>query len=90
MGMFDTIYCYYPLPGDVKPTKPDFQTKDLECFLEVYKISKEGFLTKNGLPYYLYGELNFYTSENGEWFEYKALFSDGKLIYIREVNEQTR
>lgn len=54
MGMFDHIQCDYPLPGAEKPTGDFnwenkwipfsglFQSKDLECELHKYTITKEG------------------------------------------------
>lgn len=35
MGLFDTIHCEYPLP-DVRHQDLEFQTKDLERFLDDY------------------------------------------------------
>ena len=35
MGMFDTVYCEYPLP-DARHQDLDFQTKNLECLLHTY------------------------------------------------------
>lgn len=42
MGMFDRIKCEYPLPGIAEPQKIEFQTKDLECWLDNYQITPEG------------------------------------------------
>src|SRR5690348_10030584 len=45
MGMFDEVICEHPLPG----TPPDFieaghpfQTKDLDCAMDVYQITADG------------------------------------------------
>jgi hypothetical protein len=44
--MFDEIICEYPLPGEHAPTsyvdRHPFQTKDLECTLDVYTITSDG------------------------------------------------
>ena len=49
MGMFDTIYIEkkLPLPAVVKDLKIDwkkeaFQTKDLECLMNLYKVNRSG------------------------------------------------
>lgn len=49
MGMFDTIICDYPLPDNCPYT--DFQTKDLENLMDIYKITKEGALLKEECDY---------------------------------------
>jgi len=41
MGLFDTVYCEYPLPEGADGTRP-FQTKDFECLLDTYLITEEG------------------------------------------------
>jgi len=48
MGMFDTIFCKYPLPMPEDPKgysgSGDFQTKDLDNVLSVYEIREDGSL----------------------------------------------
>jgi hypothetical protein len=41
MGMYDTIRCDYPLPGN-PPAGLDWQTKSLECALDLYAITADG------------------------------------------------
>lgn len=41
MGLFDTIHCEYPLP-DARHQDLEFQTKDLECLLSNYTITRDG------------------------------------------------
>lgn len=41
MGMFDTLYCDYPLP-DNEVQHEDFQTKDFSCVLDTYRITTDG------------------------------------------------
>lgn len=41
MGMFDTLKCEYPLPGN-PPRVDDFQTKCLDCVLDRYTITVDG------------------------------------------------
>lgn len=44
MGMYDSIYCRYPLPG-LGVVDDEFQTKDTPLqFLEVYEIQEDGTL----------------------------------------------
>lgn len=45
MGMFDDVICEVELP-DGKPNKCGFQTKDLDCQLDKYTITKDGRLTR--------------------------------------------
>lgn len=42
MGMFDWLLCEYPLPDLPDPTSIEFQTKDLDCLLDNYRITKDG------------------------------------------------
>jgi hypothetical protein len=147
MGMFDTITCHYPLPGLSDPTSVEFQTKDLECLLTRYTITREGRLIEhyeeyeacpeNERPLYgtpdwnkklgplfgalrvtagsqrdidtnFHGWLQFYGdchsgelrfidpqtgqdqfgSERCEWFEYRARFTDGKIVELTRVEKQ--
>ena len=43
MGMFDNIYCKYPLPeATEKIQNGDFQTENFECLMDTYTITEEG------------------------------------------------
>lgn len=45
MGMFDEIICEYPLPEGLQKYQHEiFQTKELGNWLDLYKITKDGFL----------------------------------------------
>lgn len=44
MGMFDTIECEHPLPDGTSPDGIQFQTKDLDCTMDRYTITAQGFL----------------------------------------------
>lgn len=48
MGMFDTVICEYEIP-EYQSDNKIFQTKDFDCLLDIYKISKDGKLV---LMYY--------------------------------------
>jgi hypothetical protein len=100
MGMFDTIYCQYPLPNP-RHQDLDFQTKDLENLLDTYTITREGRLIQHArsgwlerlehdVEWPLHGDLRFYTSvktEEPSWIEYVARFTHGIVEWIRPLEE---
>jgi hypothetical protein len=100
MGMFDTIYCQYPLP-DAQHQDLEFQTKDLECLLHTYTITRDGRLvlkvrrrgeeTDREIEWPLHGDLRIYTSvrtaEDSEWVEYVVRFTQDRVEWIRPLNE---
>jgi hypothetical protein len=45
MGTFDDFHCQYPLPVP-EAQHQVFQTKDLECYQETYKLRSDGMLWK--------------------------------------------
>jgi hypothetical protein len=101
MGMFDYIDINYdlPLPEDATDehrvfiknaiAADNFQTKDLDCMLDVYYLNKDGFMyEKIGdeyKEYYVHQHIRCYTyiyipSEDSKyWLEYDLKFTDGKL-----------
>ncbi len=68
MGMFDNITCHYPLPDGFNDQEriDDFQTKDLDCDLSRYVITKDGQLIHAGEQDMtgFTGTIEFYT---GNW-----------------------
>jgi hypothetical protein len=101
MGMFDTLYCHYPLPNP-RHQDLDFQTKDLECLLDTYTITREGQLVQHADrggwlerldhdgEWPLHGDLRFYTSvktEEPSWIEYVARFTHGRVEWIRPIEK---
>lgn len=101
MGMFDTLYCRHPLPNP-QHQNLEFQTKDLECLLETYTITEEGWLVQHAqrgwgaerlirdVEWPLHGDLRFYTSvkeEEPSWIEYVARFTHGRVEWIRPIEE---
>lgn len=49
MGMFDTIYCKAPLPGEHPfDSMTAFQTKDLDPVMTTYVIEEDGRLMRRG------------------------------------------
>lgn len=108
MGLFDEILCEYPLPEWPAGEDPRFQTKDLDCLLERYRITVDGRLlttryrrgsldeteSPRELDTEFYGFLVFYTSveRDGEreWYEYRAKFTDGRIVEVERVDEGSR
>lgn len=100
MGMFDTIYCQYPLP-DARHQHLAFQTKDLECLLHTYTITRAGQLvlkvrrregeTDREIEWPLHGDLRIYTSirttGDSEWVEYVVRFTHDRVEWIRPRDE---
>lgn len=92
MGMYDEIICDYPILGGL-PTwikKHAFQTKDLDCRLEQFRINADGTFSDSSFT----GMLNFYSSnvvgsgpgiytsqgEDAEYIDCTAKIVDGKLV----------
>jgi hypothetical protein len=87
MGMYDDVTCEHPLPGEPKPKDNHFQTKDLDCLMDRYTITRDGRLLKKKAEVQFHGMLNFYTyTDDDMWFEYDAKFTDGRLIEIRPIS----
>ena len=94
MGMFDNLKWKFKLPkGNEDVQNEEFQTKDFECMLDLYIITKDRKLKCKSLgktkviPYH--GDIRFYTSTGNyedkthKWHEFIARFSYGKLDYIK-------
>lgn len=108
MGMFDEIVCEFKLPEPVPAfIKKDhrFQTKDLDCTLDVYKISEDGRLLFQNEEENYTGELNFYTSNicgvghgcyftkdgsSAEQIDYKAIFINNRCTQIELVRYEIK
>jgi hypothetical protein len=102
MGLFDTIYCEYPLPepGDQALR---FQTKEFECLFDAYLITVEGRLIRKArglgqgltrdVEWPFHGDLRIYTSEPDDatetrrWVEYRVRFTHGRVEWIRPSEE---
>jgi len=107
MAMFDTILINpekLPISEEDKVRLKDetFQTKSLECTLDVYRITDEGIFETDWNANFenlgtnteqnweivpITDAIKFYTASNGEWFEFVALFEEGKLLTIKRVVE---
>ena len=100
MGMFDYVHCEVPLP-DGWQQPHELQTKDFDCEMEIYTIRKDGLLMdsqKRDTEFH--GFLRFYGIEgdvnSGErgvawhWHEYRAKFTDGRLVNLEAVPDQCK
>ncbi|MEK6792244.1 MAG: hypothetical protein AABX95_00325 [Nanoarchaeota archaeon] len=99
MGMFDYLKCEFKLPkGNENIQNEEFQTKDFECMLDLYTITKDKKLKCKSkgkiktLPYH--GDIRFYTSTGNhmdkthKWYEFNARFSYGRLDYIKKAKNK--
>lgn len=92
MGMYDTVRIEWSHPVIGDNAGLDFQTKRLDCWLNVYTITAEGRLVLTDSPYRdvlltqpvdqnYHGWLNVYTSHaEGEWVEFNIKFTDGVAV----------
>jgi len=102
MGLFDTVRCEYPLPEPAHQ-RLEFQTKDLDCLLDEYLITRDGRLVRRagraekGLardmewPYH--GDVRIYRTNpknDREFIEYVVRFSNGRVEWIRRPGGETR
>lgn len=102
MGLFDYVDINYDLPMPDSATEKhvvfiknaiaadNFQTKDLDCLLNIFYIDKEGYLYEQTeedeyKQKYVHQHMECYTSikipsENiSYWLEYDIKFTDGKI-----------
>ena len=101
MGMFDTVYCEYPLPNE-RHQGLDFQTKNLECALFTYTVTRDGRLVRRArsgwgrdnpdsdVEWLLHGNIRIYTSvktEEPSWIEYVVRFTHGRVEWLRSLEE---
>ena len=88
MGMFDDLKCEYPLP-DEEVQGEWFQTKSLHCNLDGYVISKDGYLEKLQ-PISFTGVIRFHSIHDGRWYEYVAVFVDGRLQELKPADKHKK
>ena len=110
MGMFDWVICEYKLPVELPEKRErelgivqrengvdvgtGFQTKDLECMLDIYKITREGELQKYDgykkefIDHDYTGAINFYSMINMEWYAFIALIHKGSVVAEIEGGQQ--
>jgi hypothetical protein len=100
MGMFDTIVqCDYPLPN--RPEwATDFQTKDLDCEMNSFRITIAGVLEERirdrWIPYPVHPNsdgtpvsINIYTYDHSvvdsEWYECQLTFDEDHVVSCVQV-----
>ena len=89
MGMFDDLECTMRMPDGHRG--PHYQTKDLDCTLNYYRIDGGSLLlvhlgsgTTKDMNYH--GKLNFYDLTRDHWWhEYEASFNNGSLESIKVI-----
>jgi len=90
MGLYDTIVSEYSLPDlpfEVAQTHA-FQTKNLDCLMKKYTITKDGLLFReeedNEQSFIrTTRKITFYTNyPNYGWIEYEVVFEKGQLKSI--------
>jgi hypothetical protein len=97
--MFDTVHCKYPLQ-ETRHQDLEFQTKDLECLLGEYTITRNGRLVRHArvgragpgrdIQWPMHGDIRIYTSvetEDPSWVEYVVRFTHGQVEWIRPFEE---
>ena len=102
MGLFDIIECEYPIPDD-RYQNLQFQTKDLECLLDHYTITRDGRLMRHAKreshgpeqdvewPYH--GDICIYDSDPDkahQLLEYVVRFTHGHVEWIRCAGDAER
>lgn len=91
MGMYD----YIDVPVELLPISKEekkrlnnhknWQTKNLICCLKRYAIIYNELIGPDGNKVDLHQYLYFYDYIDGEWYEFDAKFTDGKLLEITRV-----
>jgi hypothetical protein len=94
MGMFDTVRCALP---QVTPPDVEWQTKNLDCLLDLYTIDAHGQLWREcldpdsvdgyGPPIQVCvtGSMTFGTEVRREWWAYRATLERGLVVAIARV-----
>lgn len=89
MGLFDTLYCEYPLPDGT--AEREFQTKSLGCTMEAFILTRTGrLLRSDDTDTSFHGVLRFYTRDSAQrWLEYEAKFIDGAQQHLVPLAQAT-
>ena len=91
MGMYDDIWVHSKwLPEGLKDLDRTWQTKSLECCLYSYQIRENGTLFRNKTNMEINrlfhtGEIRFYDSINGVWYEFIAWIVKGTVTEIIQI-----
>jgi hypothetical protein len=93
MGLFDDIYCEYPLPSFIVEGRKvmlrnnTWQTKSLENLLNHYLITADGRLVLDDEDMEYHGFIKCYdiyqVKKNRYWIEYTIKFTNGYVVEAR-------
>ena len=98
MGMFDHVTCELPMPDGRELAKDSFQTKSLECLMDLYTITAAGRLIFHKRRYSAsrmpepiadidmdyHGDIEIYAvAGDGKLASYALRFTNGTLEWIR-------
>jgi hypothetical protein len=95
--MFDHVTCELPMPDGRNLAKDSFQTKSLECLMDLYTITSAGRLILHKRRYSAsrmpepiadidmnyHGDIEIYTVDDGRLASYALRFTHGTLEWIR-------
>jgi hypothetical protein len=99
MGLFDTVRCEYPLL-EAAHQDLEFQTKDFDCLLDDYLITREGWLIRcrrswgrgpeRDVERPFHGDVTIYGSvpDGDGLVEYVVRFTHGRVEWIRPLEQQ--
>lgn len=96
MGMFDDLVIdKVHLPNEIKEYEKGWQTKSLDCYMDVVEIDSYGRLFLYELnkinnhipePNYHTGEIRFYQEINKKWYEFIGFFDDGIMFKLKQIS----
>ena len=101
MGMFDHVIIdpkLLPYVGNVKSNffeNADWQTKSLDNALCTFTLTENSLIELNlwnkeeRVITDFHGHVQFYTSISDVWYEFKAKYTDGKLVSVVQVFNET-
>jgi len=103
MGMFDYVKCERVMPDGLDGRETIFQSKDFRCNMDTLEITEDGQLLRHSYDDWssadkkllppktidFHGWLHFYEYDKDKvWHEYRAKFTDGRLVEIKLTSPQ--
>ncbi len=85
MGMFDNLE-FEEQPPEL-PEKNWWQTKDFDCVMDSYLVTKDGNLLRRGEPVNFHGMVYIIGGEAFDYPRFSLKFTDGKLMEITPISE---
>lgn len=82
------------LPNEIKDYEKGWQTKSLNCYMDIVQIDNYGRLfvyelnkinNHKSIPNYHTGEIIFYQDIKGEWYEFIGFFDDGIMFKLKQT-----